>query len=175
VITVNQLDEMSNEEAGVLLMECCGSSRWVAMMLARRPFRSRDAVFFAADSFWNSLTQEDYLEAFAHHPRIGEQKTEKPQGETAKKWSASEQLKVSEAGPALKRELADVNRQYESRFGYIYIVCAAGKTAEELLRIAKQRLLNDPRKEMDVAREEQRKIMQLRLEKLVGNREEGIG
>lgn len=163
---------MPQVEAGALLSQCCGSSRWVAMMLARRPFRFRDSVFFSADMFWNSLTERDCLEAFAHHPRIGEQQGERAQGETGSAWSVAEQAGVDAADQNLKRELADANRKYEERFGFIYIVCAAGKGAAELLRIAQERLLNDPEAEMCVAREEQRKIMHQRLEKLFKPQEE---
>lgn len=171
-ITVTQLDEMPPEEAGALLKECCGSSRWVAMMLARRPFRFRDSVFFAADTFWKSLTLRDRMEAFAHHPRIGEKKGAMPQGERAAAWSAKEQSGMDVVEAELRKEIAETNREYEDRFGYIYIVSAQGKTAAELLTIAKDRLRNNPETEIRVACEEQKKIIQLRLEKLLGPKEE---
>lgn len=173
-ITVSQLDEMSQEEAAPLLADCCASGRWVRMMLARRPFRSGDAVFFAADTFWNSLTSRDRLEAFSHHPRIGEKNGEMAQGEKGTAWSAAEQSGLDRVDLTRKRELADINREYEERFGYIYIVCAAGKTAEELIGVARARLGNNPARELVVASEEQRKIMRLRLEKLLNIRAEEI-
>jgi OHCU decarboxylase len=165
---------MSAEEATLLLKECCGSSRWVAMMLARRPFRFRDAVFFAAELFWKSLTLRDRTEAFAHHPRIGEKSGAKPQGERGVSWSAREQSGMDVVEAELRKEIAETNREYESRFGYIYIVSAQGKTAAELLTIAKDRLRNSPDVEINVASEEQKKIMLLRLEKLLGPQEEGV-
>ncbi len=171
-VTVNQLDEMPDDEAGALLKECCGSSRWVAMMLARRPFKSRDAVFFAADLFWKSLTLRDRMEAFAHHPRIGEKAGDRPQGERGAAWSAREQSGMDVVEAELRKEIAETNREYESRFGYIYIVSAQGKTAAELLTIAKDRLRNAPEVEIRVASEEQQKIIHLRLEKLLGPKEE---
>ena len=174
-VTVTQLDEMPAEEAGALLKECCGSTRWVTMMLARRPFRFRDSVFFAADMFWKSLTMRDRMEAFAHHPRIGEKEGAKAQGKTGAVWSAREQSGMDVVEAELRKEIAEINREYEDRFGYIYIVSAHGKTAAELLTIAKDRLRNAPENEIRIACEEQQKIMRLRLEKLLGPREEIFG
>ena len=128
-------------------------------MVARRPFRSREAVFTAADEIWNSLDQSDWLEAFAHHPRIGERTTDQV--------AASEQSAIRTADKLVRDDLAQVNRDYETRFSYIYIVCATGKSAEEMLAIARSRLNNDPSTEIGVAAEEQRKITQLRLAKLL--------
>ena len=174
-ITVSQLDEMSAEQAGALLKECCGSTLWVSMMLARRPFRFRDSVFFAADLFWDSLTVRDRMEAFAHHPRIGEKTGAKPQGTTGSAWSEREQSGMGVVEAELRKEIAEINREYEDRFGYIYIVSAQGKTAAELLTIAKDRLRNNPEAEIRVACAEQQKIMHLRLEKLLGPKEETFG
>ncbi len=171
-VTVTQLDEMPADEAGSLLKECCGSTRWVAMMLARRPFRFRDSVFFSADLFWKSLTLRDCMEAFAHHPRIGEKTGAKSQGEKGAAWSEREQSGMDVVEAELRKEIVEINREYEDRFGYIYIVSAQGKTAAELLTIAKDRLRNSPEKEIRVGCEEQQKIMQLRLEKLLGPQEE---
>lgn len=173
-VTVTQLDEMSADEAAALLKECCGSLRWVSMMMARRPFRFRDSVFFAADLFWKSLTLRDRMEAFADHPRIGEKTGARPQGERAAAWSAKEQSGMDVIESELRKEIAEINREYEDRFGYIYIVSAQGKTAAELLTIAKDRLRNDPETEIRVASEEQQKIMHLRLESLLGPQEETL-
>lgn len=128
-------------------------------MIERRPFGSRGAVFKAADEIWKSLEPSDWLEAFAHHPRIGEQ--------TTNSIAAREQSAVKKADSAVRVQLARINRDYEQRFGYIYIVCATGKSAEEMLAIARSRLNNDPATELTVAAEEQRKITQLRLAKLL--------
>ena len=128
-------------------------------MIKRRPFGSRDAVFTAADEIWNSLDQSDWLEAFAHHPRIGER--------TNDAIAAREQSGIRSADKPVREELAQVNSDYERKFGYIYIVCATGKSAEEMLAIARSRLNNDPSTEIAVAAEEQRKITQLRLAKLL--------
>ena len=128
-------------------------------MIERRPFGSREAVFTDADEIWKSLDRSDWLEAFTHHPRIGEQ--------TTNSVAAREQSGVKTADDDIRAQLAQVNRDYEQRFGYIYIVCATGKSAEAMLSIARNRLNNDPSTELAIAAEEQRKITQLRLAKLL--------
>jgi 2-oxo-4-hydroxy-4-carboxy-5-ureidoimidazoline decarboxylase len=159
VTTVAELDAMRETEAAEALRACCGSSRWVDAMTARRPFRTRDALFVAADEEWNKTTETDWLEAFSHHPRIGERSSEG--------WAAGEQRGAQNAGAGVQDELTNINREYENRFGHIYIVCATGKSAEEMLAIAKSRMNNDRETELTTAAEEQRKIMHIRLAKLI--------
>jgi 2-oxo-4-hydroxy-4-carboxy-5-ureidoimidazoline decarboxylase len=135
-------------------------------MLARRPFISVDAVIAQADDVWLSLDPEDWYEAFAHHPRIGEQPNAATHTARVASWSAGEQAGVTTASLAAQHELAKINEEYEARFGYIYIVCAAGKSADELLALARRRMHNTPAVELRVAAEEHRKITRLRLLKL---------
>lgn len=135
-------------------------------MIERRPFVSIDAVLGQADDAWQSLDPDDWHEAFMHHPRIGERTSEVPQGSRAAAWSSREQAGAAGAAAGLRDALAAVNQAYEQRFGYIYIVCASGKSAEELLSLARQRLTNTPAAELRVAAEEQRKITRLRLQQL---------
>ena len=161
------LDDLSPDEAAARLRVCCGSHRWVERMLAVRPFTSAHHARDAADRIWNGLDRGDWLEAFDHHPRIGETNAAIAQDARGAALSSSEQSGLAVAEASIKRQLAKVNDDYERRFGYIYIVCAAGKSAEELLAIARSRLSNDPDTELRVAAEEQRKIMQLRLAKLL--------
>jgi 2-oxo-4-hydroxy-4-carboxy-5-ureidoimidazoline decarboxylase len=161
------LDELSDVEAAVRLRACCGSSRWVEGMLALRPFGSARQAAAEADRIWNALSPADWLEAFDHHPRIGERAAAVAQGDTAAAWSSQEQGRVGAADEAVKADLARVNAEYERRFGFIYIVCASGRSAEELLSTARARLANDKDAELRIAAEEQRKIMQLRLKKLL--------
>jgi len=162
-----RLDGLGRDEAAAQLRACCGSSRWVERMIAARPFGSAARARDEADRIWNGLSREDWIEAFDHHPRIGERKAAVAQDATGAAWSSAEQAQVTAAGDQVKAELARVNAEYEQRFGYIYIVSAAGKSAGELLAIARDRLGNDPQTELRVAAEEQRKIMQLRLAKLL--------
>src|SRR5262245_12335337 len=136
-------------------------------MLAGTPYASRDAVLAAADAVWSSLGPDDWREAFMHHPRIGDRARAEGQRTQAEKWSADEQGDVSAADASVRTQLDEVNREYEARFGFIYIVCASGRSAEELLALAHERMENDPDTELRVAAEEQRRITRLRLEKLL--------
>jgi 2-oxo-4-hydroxy-4-carboxy-5-ureidoimidazoline decarboxylase len=162
-----ELNAAPRAKAAEVFTACCGSSRWVSRMISRRPFASLADLLLAANEVWASLDREDWLEAFAHHPRIGERASAVAQSERGKQWSSSEQSAVTRAPEASREQQQRVNAAYERRFGYIYIVCATGKTPEEMLAIARQRLSNDPETEIEVAAEEQRKIMGLRLEKLL--------
>jgi 2-oxo-4-hydroxy-4-carboxy-5-ureidoimidazoline decarboxylase len=165
--TVDQIDALPADRAAELFSACCGATRWVSGMVARRPFGSARALLDAADDIWQTMDERDIREAFAHHPRIGETTSPSPQTERAASWSGGEQSRVGGAAAALREALARANREYEARFGYIYIVCATGKTAEELLASATERLRHTPDDELRVAAEEQRKITRLRLEKLL--------
>lgn len=167
-IQVDELDAMSAGDAGEKLRACCGSSRWVSDMVSRRPFHSFDAVSKAADDAWSKCGEKDWLEAFDHHPRIGGTQSTAARSETARRWSSGEQSGVKSASSETQDELAAVNAAYERKFGHIYIVCAAGRNAEEMLDMAKARMTNDVATELQIAAEEQRKITQLRLKKLFG-------
>jgi allantoicase len=136
------------------LLKCCGSSRWANEMLSARPFASWNEVEQSADQIWKRATREEVLDAFAAHPKIGDYK------------GSDEQSGVSTAAPAALGELSQLNRDYEERFGYIYIVCATGKSADELLTLLRQRLHNGPAEELAIAQEQQRLITQLRLRKI---------
>src|SRR4051812_39262939 len=166
------INAISRVRAAELLTTCCGSHRWVTKMIAARPFTSREAVVREADRVWNALAPRDWLEAFMHHPRIGEQKAALAQDSRGQRWSAGEQAGIATAADETRTALVQVNSDYEQRFGFIYIVCASGKSADELLRLARQRLRNSAETELRVAAEEQRKIMQLRLAKVLDMPEE---
>lgn len=140
-------------------------------MIAARPFASPRQALDTADRVWSGLSPADWLEAFDHHPRIGEQKAAVPQDPTGVAWSSQEQSRVANASADLRTQLAAVNAEYERRFGFIYIVCATDKSGDELLAIARSRLANTPEQELRVAGEEQRRIMQLRLAKLLERQE----
>lgn len=167
-MTLEELNGVERSEALQAFEACCGSSRWIEGMLARRPFHSMEDVLSAADEVWAGATREDWLEAFEHHPRIGERKSHARQGALAAQWSSGEQSSAGGAARAVQERIAEVNRLYEERFGHIYIVCATGRSADDLLEIASRRLENDPDTEIKIAAEEQRRITQLRLRKLLG-------
>lgn len=161
------LNSLSREEFLARLLECCGSTRWAEELADARPFTDEDDFGETADRVWRNLGREDWLEAFRSHPRIGERKAARETGEKSAHWSEEEQSKASEAGSDTLRALAEGNRVYEERFGHIYIVCATGKSADEMLAILQKRLENDPETELGVAAEEQRRITRIRLRKLL--------
>lgn len=166
-MTLDELNALPPDRAANAFRSCCGSRNWVMGMVANLPFASVDAMLDASDDIWKQLDAEDWREAFAHHPRIGERRPTPIHNPVAVQWSAGEQANVAGAEPSVQDQLAVVNRAYESRFGYLFIVSATGKTAEEILAIARQRLQNEPAKELRIAAEEQRQITNLRLQKLV--------
>ncbi|MCA1634784.1 MAG: 2-oxo-4-hydroxy-4-carboxy-5-ureidoimidazoline decarboxylase [Acidobacteria bacterium] len=162
---LEHLNSLPGGEASAELLKCCGSTRWASAMMEERPFRDTDALEEAADRIWWSLGREDWLEAFRSHPKIGERKAARETGEEARRWAEDEQQGTSGAGRDVLAALAEANRAYEERFGHIFIVCAKGKSAAEMLTLLRARIGNDPETELRVAVEEQRRITQLRLKK----------
>ena len=161
------LNSSPAESARLELRKCCGSSRWIERMLAARPFEDEAALFTTADAEWWALAREDWLEAFAAHPRIGSQRDVDKKTGTEKAWSSGEQAGAARASEGTREALTRTNAEYEGRFGHIYIVCATGKSAEEMLALARARLANDAEAELRVAADEQRKITRIRLRKLL--------
>ncbi len=164
------VNALSPADAEATFRSCCGASAFATQMAAARPFASLEAMKAAAAKVWSGLGEDDWDEAFRAHPEIGGKKAEGPQTLRSASWSAGEQAQVPEASETTLLALAEVNARYRERFGRIYIVCATGKTAEGLLAIARARLENAPDVELRAAAEEQRKITELRLEKLVHGR-----
>ena len=140
------------------LTACCGSTAWAETMFNRQPFTDKPAMHEAADEIWWSLTPEDWLEAFSKHPKIGQK--------SSAKWSAQEQSGMSDAAYETARQIAQLNAEYDAKFGFIFIVCATGKSADEMLQILRSRLNNTREEEIRNAAAEQAKIMHLRLDKL---------
>ena len=161
------LNTMPADELAEHLRACCGSSHWVDRMVALRPFASTESMLSASDEVGRTLTREDWLEAFNHHPRLGESAASVPQGDRARAWSEKEQASLADVGSDLRTALAHANAMYEQRFGYICIICASGRDSEELLAITRARMGNAPGIELRIAAEEQRKITRLRLQKLL--------
>ena len=161
-----RLDLAAADEAREMLFACCGSTRWVTLMLARRPFASMDRLLAAANDVWNTLSEDDWKEAFGHHPRIGERNLAQAKFAATRSLSEKEQAGVSGASEDVMAALAEVNRAYEDRFGYVFLICATGRTAVEMLSAARERLTNDPVTEIQIAAAEQAKITALRLERL---------
>jgi OHCU decarboxylase len=166
-VRLDELNRLDVVPATRELRRCCGSTHWAERMAAARPFTTVAAAAAAADAIGSTLDRSDWLEAFAAHPRIGGVARAGEAGSDTARWSADEQAGASAADDALRGRLADANRSYEAQFGHRFIVCAAGRTAGEMLDALTARLVNNPDDELRVAAEEQRKITRLRLAKLL--------
>src|SRR6478752_637059 len=158
-----RLDEASAAEARELLRTCCGSTRWVERMEARRPFGNQQALLSSAAEVWWSLGEDAWREAFAQHPKIGDRDALERRFATTARLSAVEQRGIEGARSEVLNALSEANRLYEETFGYIFIVCARGRSAEEMLALLRARLPNDPAVEIRVAAAEQAAITRLRL------------
>jgi OHCU decarboxylase len=167
--SVRRLNQLPAELAEAEYLKCCGSTRWAKLMTEARPFANFKDVSSKADEIWASLGEQDWLEAFRAHPKIGERKAAAIQSQQAAGWSAQEQSQTQQAADTTKAAIAEGNRVYEDRFGFIFIICAMGKSAEEIANALKERLAHDAETELRIAAEEQRQITQLRLNKLLTN------
>ena len=162
---LEQWNRLSAEQATGAILPCCGSQAWARGMAARRPLLDEAALLAASDETWHNLARSDWMEAFQSHPRIGELRARQVVPSQAAAWSAHEQKRVADADAAVKIALEEGNREYERRFDRIFIVCATGKSATEILEILRQRLKNDAETELRQAAEQQRQITQIRLRK----------
>jgi 2-oxo-4-hydroxy-4-carboxy-5-ureidoimidazoline decarboxylase len=153
------------ETAANEILPCCGSRSWADGMTGRRPLPDEERLLAVSDKVWSSLAEADWREAFRSHPRIGETKASKVASQQSSAWSRQEQRKVADGGGSANVALVEGNREYEQKFGQIFIVCATGKGPEEILTILRRRLENDPTTELREAAEQQRQITQLRLRK----------
>lgn len=167
-MTLAELNALSEAEARIAFVRCCGASRWVERMVARRPFVGIQALLGIAYGFWMGLGPDDWREAFTHHPRIGDLESLKRRFASTADLATREQSTVAAASRVVLEALAEGNRAYEERFGYIFIVFASGRSADEMLALLKDRLGNDPEAELKIAAKEQWKIMRLRLDKMLG-------
>jgi len=167
---MNMLDRwngLGSEAAESEVMACCSSTRWARTMAAARPFDNHVVFLKAARDIWWSLDRDDWLEAFAGHPRIGE-RAQSDAPELVRAWSGQEQAASSGADCDTKILIAAGNVRYEQRFGFRYLVCATGKSSKELLEILQARLKHEPAAELLEAAEEQEKIMILRIRNWLG-------
>lgn len=146
------------------MIACCGARRWAAAMVAARPIESPEKLSATADEIWSTMKEPDWKEAFACHPRIGERKAMHASAKS-REWSGQEQSSAAGADISVLARLAEGNAIYEERFGFTYIVCATGKSADEMVAILERRVKNDRETELREAAEQQRKITQIRLRK----------
>jgi|SRR5215218_2109208 len=161
------LNSLTADEAAQELRQCCGSKRWATEMANRRPFPTEEILLAAANDIWRSLDRSDWLEAFRSHPKIGEKKADSKVSAQSQQWSGQEQSGIANASHETASSLAALNADYEQKFGYIFIICATGKTSDEMLSALHERLQHDPESELLIAAAEQSKITELRLKKLL--------
>jgi 2-oxo-4-hydroxy-4-carboxy-5-ureidoimidazoline decarboxylase len=157
----NKADEAT---ALAAMIACCGARRWASAMVALRPISSVMELSEAADRVWATMSEADWMEAFACHPRTGERKAAHASAKSAA-WSTQEQSSAADAEEQVLAEIAKGNVRYEELYGFTYIVCATGKTAEEMLAILNRRLASNRETELREAAEQQRQITQIRLGK----------
>jgi len=165
MVNLEQLNQYTPKEAEDALLKCCGSPQWVVAMASSRPFESQDQLFAAADGIWFALPESEWLTAFGHHPRIGETQL-RAKFESTADWSAKEQAGVSQASEEVIQGLAQGNDAYYEKFGFVFLICATGKSAAEMLNTLEERLLNDRATELQNAAQEHSAITKIRLEKL---------
>jgi 2-oxo-4-hydroxy-4-carboxy-5-ureidoimidazoline decarboxylase len=173
MIDLDYLNSLAEPEARAAFLKCCGAPRWAERMALRRPYNSEPALLESARQIWRALERADWLQAFAAHPKIGEgdRSASGSQAELGNQtattaWAAAEQAGVAGALDTVLHALADANHAYEATFGYIFIICASGKTAGEMLALLNQRLKSSPEEELQTAALEQEKITLLRLQKM---------
>ncbi len=161
---LNKLDEVGLK---VILSNCCGASAWVNKMSKAFPIKDEETLLKKAEEIWYCCDEKDWREAFTHHPKIGDLKTLQEKFAATRKWAEGEQSAVKDSSLEVVEALATGNKLYEEKFGYIFIVCATGKLADEMLQLLQSRLTNRPEDEIKIAMEEQNKITKLRLQKLL--------
>jgi allantoicase len=161
------LNSLPQNEAVRALLQCCGSKRWAEQVANARPYESLDTLITTANDIWWSLQPDDWLEAFRSHPKIGEKKAAEPVSDRSREWSGQEQAGVSNASRETIDSLSALNEAYDQKFGFIFIICATGKTSEEMLSALRERLEHGPATELPIAATEQSRITELRLKKLI--------
>lgn len=166
-MTIDALNRLSEADATAAFEQCCGAAQWVERMVYARPFEELSEILETNDNIWEECDVDDYEEAFTHHPRIGDVESLAKKYANTKAWASGEQKGVEGADQAVIEKLAAGNTAYEEKFGHIFIVCATGKSAAEMLAILESRMKNDPKDEILIAAAEQNKITRLRLKKLL--------
>lgn len=166
-MTIERLNKLLPEQAGSAFTKCCGAHNWVAKMVAGRPYQNKEALLKAAESIWYNSSEADWLEAFTHHPKIGDIDSLAKKFANTKAWAGNEQKGVHSASRDILERLAKGNDEYEQKFGFIFIICATGKSAAEMLSLLEDRIGNSYEDELKIAMGEQHKITLIRLNKLL--------
>ncbi|MCB0726692.1 MAG: 2-oxo-4-hydroxy-4-carboxy-5-ureidoimidazoline decarboxylase [Ignavibacteriae bacterium] len=166
-MTIDELNNSDRFEVLNFFLQCCGCTKWIELMASSRPFLDKQDILEKSEMYWNSIEYFHRMEAFLHHPKIGDIKSLKKKYSGSKLLSESEQSGVNSASEETLRLLSDLNTEYEKKFGFIFIVCATGKSAEEMIFLLLDRIGNSYEKEIEIAMSEQNKITKLRLEKFL--------
>ncbi|MCF6319087.1 MAG: 2-oxo-4-hydroxy-4-carboxy-5-ureidoimidazoline decarboxylase [Proteobacteria bacterium] len=166
-MNVKYINAMPRNGLFIEFEKCCGSSAWVKRMVNSRPFYDVESLHEISDKIWKGLSSKDYLEAFTHHPQIGDVDSLKKKFASTANWAGNEQKGATQASDEVLQQLKSGNDEYLKRFGFIFIVCATGKTAQQMLSLLNDRLSNDPAIELHISAAEQNEITHLRLDKLL--------
>jgi 2-oxo-4-hydroxy-4-carboxy-5-ureidoimidazoline decarboxylase len=164
ITNFNNLEKLKAIEE---VTRCCSSQKWAHNLIERRPFNSLQDILTISETIWFDLSKNDWLEAFHGHAKIGDLDSLKKKYGNTKKWSEGEQKGVHQTQESILKELKELNESYEKKYDHIFIVCATGKSVEEMLEILKKRIKNSSFDELNNAAKEQNKITNLRLEKLL--------
>ncbi|HEY4151592.1 MAG TPA: 2-oxo-4-hydroxy-4-carboxy-5-ureidoimidazoline decarboxylase [Chitinophagaceae bacterium] len=166
-MTLTELNHLPATDLKEALAKCCGATAWVEQVAAAFPVSGKEQLLAEAERVWFACSEKDWREAFTHHPKIGDIDSLKEKFASTSQWAEGEQSAVRHTSEQVLIALAAGNLQYEEKFGYIFIVCATGKSAGEMLALLQARLHNNPSDEIKIAMAEQNKITRLRLEKLL--------
>lgn len=166
-MTLHEFNILPKQQLKQELFKCCGSTVWVEKMLTIFPVDDLVELLEDAEEKWYQCSEKDWLEAFKHHPKIGDIESLQQKFASTAQWAEEEQNGTGNASTDILHQLKNKNEEYEKKFGYIFIVCATGKSAEEMLDILQSRLPNSKEEEIKIAADEQDKITKLRLEKLL--------
>ena len=164
---IEKLNRMPPNDRRASLLSCCGSTRWAEEVSGLLPMWDVGQLLILGERVWRELGREDWLEAFRAHPKIGERRAAASAGEDARRWSEGEQSRARATSTETLDALAQANREYEEKFGFVFIVCATNRSADEMLDALRERMKNDAETELRVAAEEQWRITELRIKKLL--------
>lgn len=166
-MTIAELNALSMDQAVEELMRCCGSRFWATKVAAARPYSRQEELFIQAANVWSRCGKVDQLEAFSHHPRIGDGAKLREKFSSTAEWASDEQKGTREASEHTIKELARLNQDYEQKFKHVFLICATGLSAATMLNSLQTRIENLPERELEIAAAEQAKITRIRLEKLI--------
>ncbi len=166
-MNIDSFNQLSTSDLQEALLQCCGSVTWINRMLGSTPFENKQQLIDLANKHWSTLNNSDYLQAFEAHPKIGDINSLNNKFTSTKDIARQEQSGINAASKTTLLQLSEKNLEYHTKYSYIFIVCASGKSAEQMLQILESRLANSPEDEIEIAAEEQRKITEIRLDKLI--------